>query len=276
MIADTHTGYGVRDGRLLFIADVERGLACGCVCARCGKKLVAKKGKERQPHFAHFEVANCQGAAESVLHLLAKELIAELDAIQVPPCKFVGKRKTKAGYLVRHEAPVSEGGKVRINNVRIEEKEGSFVPDIIIEYAPKKSIIVEIAVTHKVERAKLRRIRRRNLPAIEIRLDTSDSFLSRESLKIKLQRHLASRCGYFIRPSARQSVRSIRSCAKGSGTKGGRWHQYLLRRVGLRHSKALSAKFHGFRLSRLCSPSAIERRRNSTRNMVAIQRLKSA
>jgi hypothetical protein len=197
----------MRDGKLLFIADAPRGLACGCVCASCRKALVAKKGSKRRHHFAHVEVTNCRGAAESALHLLAKDLLAELDLFLVPQYVFIKTRKTKSGALVQHEALVAKGGKVRINSVRVEQNESDFVPDIIIEFG-SKSLIVEVAVTHKVARAKLRRIRRRNLPAIEIRLDPRDSFLSRESLKAKLQRDLASKVWLF-HPAQREAERAF-------------------------------------------------------------------
>lgn len=205
MISDDRTGYGMRDGALLFIADVPRGLACKCVCARCGQKLVAKKGPVRRHHFAHFEFTNCNGASESVLHLLAKELISELDILAIPQYEFVKQRKTRSGKLVKHHALVAKGGNVRIQKVRIEEREYGFVPDIIIE-SGSKLLIVEVAVTHKVARAKLRRIRRRNLPAIEIRLDPSDSFLSRELLKSKLQGNLTSK-SWLFHPAQREAER---------------------------------------------------------------------
>ncbi len=213
MIADDNIGYGIRDGELLFIADVSRGLACGCICARCGQMLVAKKGPRRQHHFAHYKITSCHGAAESVLHLLAKELIAELDVLAIPQYNFVKLRKTKAGSLVQHGALVAKGGNVRIHNVRVEESEGGFVPDIIIE-SGSKSLIIEVAVTHKVAREKLRRIRRRNLPAIEIRLDPNDSLLPRESLRNKLRNELTSKAWLF-HPDQREAERVFISKFRG-------------------------------------------------------------
>ena len=62
MFTDDYTGYGMRDGKLLFISDVPRGLACGCVCARCHQPLVAKKGPIRRHHFSHLKDTNCHGA----------------------------------------------------------------------------------------------------------------------------------------------------------------------------------------------------------------------
>lgn len=205
MTADDQIGYGLRDGILVFVSDVQSGLACGCLCAHCGKRLVAKKGLKRRHHFAHFEATDCSGAAESILHLLAKELLTELDEIDIPPYEFLKVRETKSRVLVKHRDVVAKGGKVRIDRVRVEESEGDFIPDIIIETGPK-ILLVEVAVTHKVERFKLRKIRKRNLPAIEINLDPEDSFLSRERLKIKLQKELNSK-KWLFHPDQREAER---------------------------------------------------------------------
>ena len=209
MIADDQIGYGMKGGQLLFIANVARGLACGCVCYRCGKPLVAKKGSIRRHHFAHHEATDCHGAAESVLHSLAKKLIAELDVFEIPAYDLDMQRRKKTGEIVRHQARVLDGGTVRIDKVNIEKDEGDFVADIVIESGPKpKLLIVEVAVTHKVARPKLRKIRRHGLPAIEIRLETSDSLLSPESLKSKLQDELTSKVWLF-HPRQREAEREF-------------------------------------------------------------------
>jgi hypothetical protein len=212
------SGYGLRDGILLFIGDVPSGLACGCMCARCGKPLVAKKGSIRRHHFAHFEVTNCQGAAESALHILAKELLAEMDSFTVPPYAFVRQRKTRLGVPVRHQALVADGEQFSIRRVRVEEHEGNFVPDIIIE-SDAKELILEVAVTHKVTRTKLRKIRRRNVPAIEIRLDAGDSMLPREALKMKLQKDLLSKVWLF-HPRQREPERLFASMFRAAIARG--------------------------------------------------------
>jgi len=201
------TGYGLKDGKLLFIAEVPRGLACDCVCVSCGGRLVAKKGFERRHHFAHRENTICRGAPESVLHLLSKEILAELDALLVPSYEFTKKRTTKAGRLVHHQITVARGGCVRVDSVTVEDAQDGFVPDIIIK-SNSKRLIVEVAVSNKVTRAKLRRMRKRNLPAIEIRLDSSDSFLSRDELKAKLQFDLPSKAWLF-HPAQRNAERSF-------------------------------------------------------------------
>jgi hypothetical protein len=193
--AADHTGYGLRDGQLQFIRDVDSGLACNCVCAGCGKRLVAKKGRIREHHFAHHEVTYCRGAAESALHLLAKELLAELETFEIPPYVYTLKRKMHGGKPVEHSAIVAKGGTVIVDAVRVEQRDDGFIPDIVIE-SRGKSLIVEVAVTHKVARAKARRLRRRNLPAIEIRLDTGDALRPRAELRDKLQ--AASDCKVWL------------------------------------------------------------------------------
>jgi len=213
MQTNDHVGYGMRDGKLLFIEDVPRGLACGCVCVKCSQPLIAKKGSERLHHFAHRDVTNCRGANETILHMLAKELLANLDVLMIPPYQFTKHRKTRTGKLVEHHAPVANGGLVVVDNVKIEEREEGFVPDIIIE-SNSKTLIVEVAVSHKVDRAKLRRLRKRSLPAIEISLNASDSLLSRDKLKAKLQDDLISKAWLF-HPAQREAERSFLSkCRK--------------------------------------------------------------
>jgi hypothetical protein len=130
-----------------------------------------------------------------------------LDVLTIPQYEFVKRRRTKTGELVQHDALVAKGGNVRIDNVRIEVSESGFVPDIIIE-SGSKSLIVEVAVTHKVARAKLRRIRAHNLPAIEITLVPCDSLLSRESLRGKLQADLKSKAWLF-HPEQREAERAF-------------------------------------------------------------------
>lgn len=65
--------YGERDGELLHISAVERGLRCNCVCPVCREPLVARQGAKVRHHFGHFPGANC--SAETVLHRLGKRLL---------------------------------------------------------------------------------------------------------------------------------------------------------------------------------------------------------
>ena len=72
------------DGRILHISQVESGLACRCVCPGCKDRLVARKGLEKAPHFAHHGEVPCGHALESALHKLAKEVIDERRELLLP------------------------------------------------------------------------------------------------------------------------------------------------------------------------------------------------
>jgi len=207
------SAYGVRDGKLVFISEVQRGLACGCVCAHCGQSLLARKGAVRRPHFAHHEPTGCDGGSETVLHLLAKELFTELTTLTIPPYRFARHRETRGGIVVRHEALVANGGMIPIHAVHIELPEDGFRPDVLVE-SNHKLLLIEIAVFNKVQRIKLRKLRRRNLPAIEIRLAPEDAFLSREQLKQKLHQDLPSK-SWLFHPAQREAERAFFAKLRG-------------------------------------------------------------
>ena len=70
---------------LVHVDDVPKGLKCGCFCPRCGAKLYAKNGGTiREHHFAHEHSAECEGAYESSMHRLAKEILQENQCIMLP------------------------------------------------------------------------------------------------------------------------------------------------------------------------------------------------
>jgi hypothetical protein len=68
------------------VSDVERGLACGCFCAACKGRLVAKKGVEKIHHFAHHDRRDCRHALETSLYgMLADILVQPNASLLLPP-----------------------------------------------------------------------------------------------------------------------------------------------------------------------------------------------
>ena len=200
------TAYALKNGQITHISNVSRGLECGCICVACKGQLVAKKGSEKVHHFAHTADPNCLGAAETALHLLSKELFKELNSIVLPQYNFSKERKLKRNYhVITHEEVIVKGGEAEITRALIEQTEVRFKPDITLESNSKK-LFVEIAVTHKVDRNKLRHIRKCGLPAIEIHLDLADALLSRDELRNKLQADLASK-RWLFHPKQREAER---------------------------------------------------------------------
>ena len=67
-----------KDNRLVHVDEVKTGAACECHCPRCNSPLDAKNGGTiREHHFAHAHGHTCEGAYESTLHLLAKQVVEE-------------------------------------------------------------------------------------------------------------------------------------------------------------------------------------------------------
>ena len=63
--------YGIMEdtGSVVTVDNVERGLACGCICPSCGTRLEARKGESRAHHFAHETNKEClYGAEISIYH----------------------------------------------------------------------------------------------------------------------------------------------------------------------------------------------------------------
>src|ERR1700739_5058534 len=75
------------DGRIFRISGVPSGLACGCACPACGRKLVAKHCVKKVDHFAHYQGDECEYAHETALHLLAKQALEECPRLWLPAWK---------------------------------------------------------------------------------------------------------------------------------------------------------------------------------------------
>uniref|UniRef100_Q0HSR2 Competence CoiA family protein n=1 Tax=Shewanella sp. (strain MR-7) TaxID=60481 RepID=Q0HSR2_SHESR len=73
------------------VAEVERGLACGCICPSCGLRLSARHGDEREWHFSHHtrnipkeEIVDCEYSFEVSLRMMALQLLSDGAGLTVP------------------------------------------------------------------------------------------------------------------------------------------------------------------------------------------------
>lgn len=173
MLKSLKLPFGLKDGKLVDVLSVPQGLDCGCFCPSCGTKLVAKKGAAKIHHFAHHNTKECQGAVETALHLMAKDIIFEQKKLFIPAVylNFDEHKKTKA----------YEAQELPIDSVELEKSAGDIIPDLVC-IAKGKKFFIEIAVTHFVDEAKLDKIRRIGASTMEINLGKMDRALSREAL----------------------------------------------------------------------------------------------
>lgn len=170
--------YGMApNGRILHISEVESGLACRCVCPSCGGKLIANKGLIKTHHFAHHSDRLCVSAYETLLHRLAKQVIAEQKQVMLP--------RVVAEYENLTETICNEGI-FTLDEVVIEPDLGGMRPDILGRRRVEngiKDLLIEVAVSHVCEQKKVELIRERKAATIEIDLSNVPRNASREEME---------------------------------------------------------------------------------------------
>ena len=150
--------FGVCNDELISIEHVASGLKCNCICPCCGGRLIARKGKSRNHHFAHYNVADCKHGAESALHILAKNIVAETKEVCVPITpKNIYETQTKK-YLCKFEKAYIE-----------QQLSPNIRSDILLETNGRK-LNVEIKVTHAVYDSKKYHLFNEEVATIEIDL----------------------------------------------------------------------------------------------------------
>ena len=172
---------------LVGIAQAERGKACACVCPECNAPLLARQGEERAWHFAHAASnPDCKHAAETALHRMAKQLIANWQSLDLPSLKVT---ETLEGLFQRHEATAELPQ--RTTDVVCGEAEvdlRTYRPDVLLTDHLGGAIAIEVFVSHAVCREKGERVRASGMPMLEFDLrDLPRIGLTEEDLDRRLR-----------------------------------------------------------------------------------------
>lgn len=189
--------YGIRNNKLLHIDEVENGLACNCVCSCCGTQLSAKKGDKNAHHFAHYKSVECQYAVETAVHLAAKEILSKEKSFLIPEYLIDIEYVLNEDGISFENIYINKGNKflsvlkethLNITNVKLEKRINDFVPDIIIEFEEgqlyeENQLIIEIAVTHFIDKEKREKIRNTGISTIEIDLNDFKKSFNIDTLK---------------------------------------------------------------------------------------------
>lgn len=157
-----------KDGRVVSVEEVERGQACGCTCPACQRPLIARQGELRVWHFAHATGADCEGGAESALHLAAKTVIERAGGVTLPGLTAQRTLTLPDGRRGTGEASISETW-IDFTEVRTEVNLGDVIPDVV-GTAGTQAYLIEVGVTHFVDTGKLAILKASGNPAIEIDL----------------------------------------------------------------------------------------------------------
>lgn len=164
--------FGIKEGVLVDVSAVESGLACGCVCPSCHRRLQANKGKIVSHYFSHDpsdEGRACESAAETAIHLMAKQLLVEERRFVVPKLEVTVALSDINGTVHEEMAVVEPEGWKVFDRVESEMDFRGVRPDII-GYQGSEPLLIEVAVTHFADTDKVRMIRNQSVCAIEIDL----------------------------------------------------------------------------------------------------------
>jgi hypothetical protein len=130
--------------------------------------LIARQGRERAWHFAHEMGANCEGGAESALHLAAKTVIERTGGITLPGLSVKQSITLPDGRHGSGEASMLEAW-IDFTTIKTEVSYGTVIPDIV-GTAGSMSYLIEVGVTHFVDQEKLTKLRGLGCPSVEIDL----------------------------------------------------------------------------------------------------------
>ena len=169
------TWAAAESGELAHVSEVQNGLKCRCTCPVCDGALIARQGKIMEHHFAHANGEECRHAAETALHLAAKDILAKRKEIVLPEVAL----KASYGFPRTVVAPQR---RYAIESAEVERKTGSIIPDVIVEVSGRQ-LLVEVTVTHGVDEAKLAKIRELGLSCLEIDLSDAPRGLGRDALE---------------------------------------------------------------------------------------------
>ncbi|WP_349432738.1 competence protein CoiA family protein [Methylomarinum sp. Ch1-1] len=140
---------------------------CNCYCVVCNERMVAKKGTEREHHFAHeSNKADCVINHETLLHMFAKRVIQDAGGLVVPPDI---ERKLTGSPQISQSNPTW----LMLNRVEEEKKLDDIRPDLI-GYTWDTQVLIEVAYSSFVGDEKLAKLEAHKLLALEIDLSEFD------------------------------------------------------------------------------------------------------
>lgn len=174
------------------VEEVQSGLQGNIVCACCGGKLVANKGKKKAWYFSHHSDEACTLAYETQLHLTAKEYFAKVGCIPMP---------IDAGWVSPDLCT-----ELNISSVKVEVYMDGRRPDLIVEIGSEQYWL-EIANKHKCEADKIWECRANSRNVIEIDVSNSEHLVQFDSLQHCLVRiQSINHCNDYLDEIARRTA----------------------------------------------------------------------
>ena len=180
--------FGLKEGKLLHISQVEKGLNCGCLCPHCHHPLIARKGNVTSHHFAHYKGKECENALETSLHIAAKEILNRHRKIILPKTEL----KLEIHNRFKRNWILSNQKLIHLDRVELESYQKDYVPDVLA-YINDKPLIIEITVTHQTDDTKINKLRTDSISALEIDLSEYNREFTLENLEKEVIYNVANK-----------------------------------------------------------------------------------
>lgn len=126
------------DNRIVDVAEVEYGLACGCVCPSCQSPLVARKGDVKAWHFAHISRADkeetrsdCDYSWAVSVRLMARQVLRDGMRLDLPAFEDSVETMSVGGRPIRHSYEVAPSRTLDLPPSDIDAKFGGALVDVL-------------------------------------------------------------------------------------------------------------------------------------------------
>lgn len=169
-----------KDGNGISIHDVIKTVTqSSYFCPCCNEPVVARQGSHNAWHFAHKSKRECEGAFQTALHLMAKDILSETKYFYLPD--IYTKEHWLYDSMYIPPVCIHKGGLIPIDSVALEIRSGDIIPDIIMT-SKGRTFFVEIFVTHKIDENKKWKISELGISTIEIDLSRCDREINKQEL----------------------------------------------------------------------------------------------
>jgi len=161
--------FAKQDKKIVSVYDADNGIKCNCQCLGCGGDLVAKQGSINEWHFAHIN-NDCFITNETALHKIAKQLI-KTNGVRCPN-HYINYKTSGENHLFFDDYETEKA-----------------IDDIVADgvgIKDNQKYIVEICVTHCCDAKKIEKIKRINIPTIEVYLNNSKDIKTIDDIKNNL------------------------------------------------------------------------------------------
>ena len=185
--------YGLRNndpGDWVSVYEVDKHAPDEYFCAECGTRFIPVQPADprRRWFFRHESLGNCEGARETAIHLMAKQILVEERRIMLPYLLMKPEPAVYIEYKWHKEVKIyrlGERKQFHFDAVQDEVWCDGRIPDIVA-VSGQRRLYIEIVVTHDIDEEKLSWIREQNVSTLKVSL----SGLAYESTKDDVRRCL--------------------------------------------------------------------------------------